>query len=150
MKREDPFKNTVIKLFIFNLGEIKNSSGYTTGKEKLRHFGLEPYDGEILDTLPKINFLEILKPHFGEIEKKENHCTIIRDDYKIYYYHNNGVKTNFTELEIVGKQAIVEILELSKIHNWAVMTIGTDRELFALSELSSYGYQSLEAYFGEK
>jgi hypothetical protein len=149
MKRKDPFKNRAITLFVYNLGEVKDFLKDCTREEKMRHFGLDPYDGEILDTLPKINFLKFLKLHFGEIKKEWNHCDIIRDDYRIYYYHNNGVETNFTELMVAGKQAIVEILELGRKHNWAVISPGRN-ELIDLSSLPSYGYLNLEEYFGDE
>jgi len=97
--------------------------------------------------LPVTNFGEILNAHFGEVKKSENHNNVFRDNYKIYYYISHEVETNFIEFMIVGKQAILEILELGRIYNWAVMS--PDRnELIDLSSLPSYGYLSLDEYFG--
>lgn len=132
--------------FVYNLGEIKNSPNYRTIKEKLRQKHYD--DGDVIEALPVTNFGKIFKAHFGEVKKAGNHNDVFRDNYKIYYY-DNGVETNFKELMVAEKQAIVEILELGRIHNWAVMSIEKD-ELIDLSELPSYGYQSLEEYFGDE
>jgi len=149
INRKDPFKNRAMTLFIYNLGELEAPLDCNTREEKLRHFGLHPYNGEILNGLPKIDFLKILKSHFVEMKIEGNHGTLISDRYKIYCYPTKEVEANFKELMIVGKQAITEVLELGKIHNWAVMSPGRG-ELIDLSSLPSYGYLSLEEYYGDE
>lgn len=146
-KGKDPFKNKAITLFVYNVGELKNTSSYSTIKEKLRQKTYE--DVEVIERLPTTNFADILKDHFGEIKKEYHHVTVIRDHYKVYYY-DNGVETNFKELMVAGKQAIVEILELGRLHNWAVMSPGRSKGLIHLDSLPSYGYLNLEEYYGDE
>lgn len=144
-KGKDPFKNRAITLFVYNLGELKNSPDYRTIKEKLRQktYG----DGEIIETFPTTNFGQIFKAHFGEVKEEGVHKIVIKDSYKVYYY-DLGVETNSMEVMVAGKQAIVEILELGRIHNWAVMAIDRS-ELIHLDSLPSYGYLNLDEYFGD-
>lgn len=101
------------------------------------------------------NFGKIFRAHFGEIEKNvaydnATHNNVFRDNYKIYYYYNNEVETNSIFPMIAGKQAILELLELGRTHNWAVMAIGVNGDLGDLGELPSYGYQSLDAFFADE
>lgn len=154
-KGKDPFLNRAIDLFIYNLGEINSSSSSCTRKEILRKSGLEPYNGDLIESLPVTNFGKIFRAHFGEIEKNvaydnATHNNVFRDNYKIYYYYNNEVETNSIFPMIAGKQAILELLELGRTHNWAVMAIGVNGDLGDLGELPSYGYQSLDAFFADE
>lgn len=152
MKRteKDPFKNTAYPIFIYNLGERRDSESRLTREERMQQYGLHPYNQDVLDTLPATNFEEKFEAHFGKVDKHSNHVMVVREHYKLYYY-DEGVEANFTHLTIAGKQAILELLELGRIHNWAVICPGgRDGGFVDLSSLPSYGYQSLEAYYGDE
>lgn len=141
----DPFKNRAISLFLYNLGEIKSATDHQVLREKLRCRTYE--DAKVVETLPVTSFGKIFKSHFGNVKTSENHNDIIRDNYKIYYY-DNGEETCFTELMVAGKQAIVEILKLGSIHNWAVMSPGRNK-LDHLDSMQEYGYLNLDEYFSD-
>lgn len=145
-KGKDPFKNRAYPLFIYNLGELKNSPSYNTIKEKLRQ--RDPFDGDIIEMLPLTNFGKIFRSHFVDIKGDEAHKDVIRDNYKIYYY-DTGLEDNFIHLTISGRQAIEEIMKLGGIHNWAVMVL--DRMgLIHLDSIASHGYLSLDEFFGDR
>ncbi|QSS96633.1 hypothetical protein [Psychroflexus sp. ALD_RP9] len=75
--------------------------------------------------LEPTDFSGILESSFERINKKETHREIVGTNFTIDFFANNEHSSNFM-LSLYGENAMFELIELAKKHNWQIYDSGID------------------------
>ena len=75
--------------------------------------------------LEPTDFSGILESSFERINKKETHREIVGTNFTIDFFADNEHSSNFM-LSLYGENAMFELIELAKKHNWQIYDSGID------------------------
>ena len=104
------------------------------------------FDENLWEELPKTDFLKKMKNYFGDLKENGNHKSVKRNEFTIYFGWRGELQSGI-EVSYYGKDAVIELMKLSRKHNWAVAHPYQRMQLINLLSLHKEGFENLDDFF---